>query len=126
MKQLWPGLLLLTLLLVAGIFSSLGVRWVQAPISSQLEQAAQAGFSQDWDQVEALSAAAQARWEAYRSALASIADHGPMEEIDGLFGELNIYKRAKDPVLFSSLCSRLSLLTRQIGESYALNWQNLL
>lgn len=126
MKQLWLGILLLTVLLAAGLFSAFCVRWVQEPISLQLEQAAQAGFSENWEDAEKLSTAAQARWETYRNALASITDHRPMEEIDSLFGELESYQKAKDPVQFSSLCQRLSLLTKAVGEAHSLSWWNLL
>lgn len=126
MKQLLFAIFLLILLLAVGVATMLGVRWVQAPISAQLEQAAQAGFSEDWSEAEKLCSAAQARWETYRDALAAFTDHRPMEEIDGLFGELESYKNAKDPVLFSSLCRRLSLLTQAIGEAQALSWWSLL
>jgi hypothetical protein len=126
MKQLWFGALLLIVLLLAGFASSVGIRWVQDPISSQLEQAAAAGFSEDWEQAEALFAAAQARWKTYRTLLSSISDHAPMDKIDGLFEELEIYKQARYPVLFSALCKQLSLLTRTIGEAHRLNWWNLL
>lgn len=126
MKQLWLSVLLLTVLLAAGLFSAFCVRWVQEPISSQLEQAAQAGFLENWEEAERLFHAAQARWETYRNALASITDHRPMEEIDSLFGELESYQKARDPVEFSSLCQRLSLLTRAVGEAHSLSWWNLL
>ena len=126
MKQLWLSILLLTVLLAAGIFSSLGARWVQAPVADQLDHAAQAGFSENWELAEDLFRKAQTRWETYRNALATITDHGPMEEIDSLFGQLEFYRQAKDPVLFSSLCKRLSLLTEAIAESLSFSWWNLL
>ena len=126
MKQIWFGALLLIALLLAGIVSSLGIRWVQDPIASQLEQAAQAGFCENWDRADTLCAAAHTRWETYRNALATVADHEPMEEIDSLFGELELYRRARDPVLFSGLCQRLCLLTRAVGEAHSLSWWNLL
>ncbi len=126
MKQLWFGALLLIGLLIAGFGTSFGVRWVQEPITAQLEQAAQAGFREDWEQADALFTAAHARWEKYRSALATISDHGPMEEIDSLFGELEFYRKAADPIQFPALCKRLSQLTQAIGEALYLNWQNLL
>ena len=126
MKQLAFGILLLAALLLGGIVSSCGIRWVQAPITAQLQQAAEAGLGEDWEQADALCDAAKTRWETYRHALAAVIDHGPMEEIDSLFGEMDVLRQAKDRVLFSSLCRRVSLLTQAIGESLSLNWWNLL
>ena len=126
MKQFWIGILFLAVLLVGGIVSCAGVRWVQEPIADQLTQAAQAGFSENWELAEDLLEKAKTRWETYRNALATISDHGPMEEIDSLFGELEIYRLAQNPTLFSGLCSRLSLLCRAIAESLSLSWWNLL
>lgn len=126
MKQLWVSIFLLAALLAGGLLTSWGARQVQEPIALQLEQASQAGFREDWEQAEALCAAARTRWETYRNALAAIADHGPMEEIDSLFGELEVYRQAKDPALFSGLCTRLSMKARSIWESLSLSWWNLL
>lgn len=126
MKLFWSCGLLLTLLLAAGIASSIGVRQMQSPITQQLEQATQAGTQADWEQADALFSAALARWEKYREALAAFIDHGPMEEIDSLFEELKIYIGARDSLRFSALCSRLCQLTQAIGDSHLLSWWNLL
>ena len=126
MKQFWIAILFLAVLLVGGIVSCVGVRRVQEPIVNHLEQAAQAGFSENWELAEDLLEKAKTRWETYRNALATISDHGPMEEIDSLFGELEIYRLAQNPTLFAGLCSRLSLLCRAIAESLSLSWWNLL
>ena len=126
MKHLVFSISLLLALLALGIFTSLGVQWVQEPIADQLEQAANAGFAENWEMAGSLFEKAQDRWETYRNALATIADHGPMEEIDSLFDELEFYRQAKDPALFSSLCNRLSQLAEAIGESLSFSWWNLL
>ena len=126
MKPFTFPLLLLTVLLVGGIVSSYGVQWVQEPITQGLTQAAEAGFLENWDRAEALCDAARQRWEAYRHALAAVIDHEPMEEIDSLFGEMEVLRQAKDTVLFSSLCRRLSRLTDAIGDALSLSWWNLL
>lgn len=126
MKHLFTGALLLVCLLVAGAFSSYGVQQAQAPITAQLEQAAQAGFSEDWILAETHFSAARSRWEKYHKILATFVDHTPMEEIDGLFAELEIYKDSRDSTLFSGVCLRLCQMTQTIGEAHQINWWNLL
>lgn len=126
MKHLWIGATLLVCLLVAGGFSSYGVQQAQNPLTSQLKQAAEAGLREDWEQAEAFFVSAQTRWEKYRRFLAAFVDHKPMEEIDSLFGELEIYQKAKDPTHFAGVCSRLSQLAQAIRDAHRLSWWNLL
>lgn len=126
MKHLWFGALLLGCLLASGAVSSYGVQQTQSRIVSQLEQAAEAGFSENWEQAEKFLTAAQGQWEKCRHFLAAFLDHDPMDEIDSLFGELKIYQKAKDSTLFAGLCQRLNQLAQAIRDSHKLNWWNLL
>ena len=126
MKHLWFGSLLLCFLLALGAMVSYGVQQVQAPLTDQLEQAAEAGFSEDWVSADGFLTAARDQWEKYRTFLAAVVDHKPMEEIDSLFGELEFYQKARDSTLFSGVCQRLGQLTQAIGEAYRLSWWNLL
>ena len=126
MKHLWISASLLLCLLLAGAFSSYGVQQAQKPLTSQLEQAADLGFGEDWAQAEAYFTAAQTRWETYRKFLAVFIDHEPMEEIDSLFGQTAFYIKAKDPVLFAGACNQLCQLAQAIGEAHRLSWWNLL
>ena len=126
MKHLWIGALLLCCLLVLGAVVSYGVQQVQKPLTAQLEQAAMAGFEGDWSGAEDSLNAARDRWEKYRKFLAAVVDHKPMEEIDSLFGELEFYQKARNSTLFAGTCQKLGQLTQSIGESYRLNWWNLL
>lgn len=126
MKQLWFGIGLLVLLLVGGIFSSFFIQQTQSPISAQLDRAADAGFLEKWEEAQQRFSSAQTRWEKHKKVLAAIADHGPMEEIDCLFEELEFYIRAEESAMFAGLCSRLSQLFRSLAESNLLSWWNLL
>lgn len=126
MKHLWIGVWLLAGLLVAGGVSSYGVQQAQEAVTAQLEQAAEAGLREEWDQAERFFAAAQARWEKYRKFLAAFVEHGPMEEVDSLFGELEQYQKGENALLFAGTCRRLSQMTQAIGEAHRLSWWNLL
>ena len=126
MKHLWIGALLLCCLLVLGAVVSYGVQQVQKPLTAQLEQAAEAGFGEDWTNAEGFLTAARDQWEKYRNFLAAVVDHKPMEEIDSLFGEVEVYQKIKDSTLFAGTCQKLGQLTQAIGEAYRLSWWNLL
>ena len=111
---------------MAGAAVSYGVQQVQKPLTAQLEQAAAAGFGGDWLDAEDFLTAAREQWEKYRNFLAAVVDHKPMEEIDSLFGQVEIYQKAKDSTLFAGTCQKLGQLTQAIGEAYRLSWWNLL
>ncbi len=126
MKRLWIGVSILLLLLGIGIGITLFADQVQTRISDMLTQAADAALIGDWDTAKTLSATARDQWDAYRNITASIADHEPMEEIDSLFSQLEIYEKTRQVISFSSCCEALSIFTKAIGESQSVSWWSLL
>ncbi len=126
MKRLWVGVLILFLLLGAGIGITVFADHVHTGISDTLGQAADAALAGDWDAAAALTAAAKNRWDTYRNITASIADHEPMEEIDSLFSQLEIYEKARQSISFSACCESLCVFTKAVGESQSISWWSLL
>lgn len=126
MKRLWVGVLILLLLLGAGIGITVFADHVHTGISDTLVQAADAALAGDWDAATTLSAAARNRWNTYRNITASIADHEPMEEIDSLFSQLEVYETTRQALSFSACCEALSVFTKAIGESQSVSWWSLL
>lgn len=126
MKRLWIGVLILFLLLGAGIGITVFADHVHTGISDTLGQAADAALTGDWYTATELSSAARDRWDTYRKITAAIADHEPMEEIDSLFSQLEVYEKAKQAISFSACCEALSIFTKAIGESQSVSWWSLL
>ena len=126
MKRLWIGVSILLLLLGIGIGITLFADQVQTRISDMLTQAADAALIGDWDTAKTLSTAARDQWDANRNITASIAAHEPMEEIDSLFSQLEIYEKTRQVISFSSCCEALSIFTKAIGESQSVSWWSLL
>lgn len=126
MKRLWIGVLILLLLLGTGIGITVFADHVHSGISKTLSQAADAALTGDWDTAMVLSAAAKNRWDTYRNITASIADHEPMEEIDSLFSQLEVYEKTRQALSFSACCEALSVFTKAIGESQSVSWWSLL
>ena len=85
------GCVILALLLAAG----LGVQWaveaLQAPITGELTQAAQAAAREDWDTALLHQETAQRGWRKAWRLTAAFADHQPMEDVDSLFARLPAY-----------------------------------
>ncbi len=126
MRRLIWGLCILGLLL--GLCA--GVAWamerVHEPISSLLQQAAEAADREDWAAARRLTIAAQARWTQYWRFTAAVADHTPMDELDGLFGELETYLQHEEQPHFSATCRHLALLANAMADSHTPSWWNII
>lgn len=126
MKRGWFGLMLLVLLLAGGCLSSYCMARWNEPLEGILEQAAVQAQAGNWEQAEVLSGEARRRWEKHWHISAAFADHGPMEEIDGLFAQLELYGQRQETISYAALCRVLARELGAIGEAHVPNWWNLL
>ena len=120
------GAWLLTALLIVGFASSWAMVRFSEPIGENMARAGEAALRGDWAEAEALAGWSRDRWEKYRDFCAAFGDHEPMENIDGLFAQLEIYRQSRDGQNFAALCAQLSQDTEAIGEAHSLTWWNLL
>lgn len=125
-RRFWYGLGVLLVLLGLGLWTARGIENRQQPISKALEQAARAALEGDMERGAALVSRAKEAWEQTRGLTATAADHGPMEEIESLFAQIQIYAQAGQQADFSAYCTRLAQLVAAVGEAHKLSWQNLL
>ena len=126
MSRFYWGLGLLLLLLVGGLLLTEAAERIQQPITAFLEEAAEAGISEDWTTAQQKTNQARQRWIAYRAVSASFCDHEPLEEVDSEFARLDAFLRQRDPAEFAAVCAGLSRLTEAIAESQAVTWWSLL
>ncbi len=126
MKRLWIGVIILAILLGLGIGTTVFALRTNNSISKSLDQASKAALKGEWAEAEALSRKAKDQWESCRKGMASIADHEPMEEIDDLFSQMEVYLQTRQQIPFSACCASLSVLIKAIGEAHAINWWSLL
>ena len=123
MGRFWIGVALIVLLLGLGLYSAYAVEASHEPIAQALEQAAE---SQDPRQAEALLQQAQQKWDHHWHGTAILADHGPMDEIDGLFAQAQAYAKAGQTGDFSAFCLRLAQLIRATADEHQPTWWNFL
>ena len=126
MSRGWIGIALLVVLLILGLTASAVMDRMQLPITRQLEQAAQAALSGDTQQGFSAASTAQKQWEQRWRVTAALSDHGPMDEIDGLFGQLNAYMQSNQIQEFAACCRRIGVLVDAVREAHSLTWWNLL
>lgn len=126
MKRFWVGVGLLAVLMGIGVITAVSMRYVHAPVAELLSRASRAALTEDWEKAEALSKEAMEQWQQHWHATAALADHEPMEEIDSLFAELEVYLETKEDVHFAACCRNLSTLAKAVGEAHTINWWNLM
>ena len=126
MKRLWIGAALLLVLLAAGVFSTFAMGRFHHSLSQRLESAVSAALEEDWEQAQEILHQCRSRWLRFRNCIAAGASHEPIEEIDSLYSQLDIYLTRRDSAGFALCCTALLHRTEALGEAQSINWWNLL
>lgn len=124
--KFWLGTILLVALLAVGFWIAAAASQSHIPISRDLEEAANLALNGNFEDGSTLAQRAKTAWDDHWHATATVADHAPMEDIDGLFSQMEIYRKEKLSTEFAAYCSRISVLIKAISEAQTLNWWNLL
>jgi hypothetical protein len=112
--------------LALGFWISSAMDDIHLEIADTLDAAAEQALSGDLQAGMASARKAKADWQAHWHNSATVADHAPMDEIDGLLAQLECYSRANMPGDFAACCTRIALLVRAMREAHSLTWWNLL
>ena len=126
MKRNVLGFSLLAVLLVLGLITSSRMEKRHTPIQAALDAAADSVAADNWQGAGILLQEAKTRWERGWRFDAALADHAPMEEIDGLFARLLEFCREEDTGEFAAGCRELSRLVKAMTDAHKPNWWNLL
>ena len=125
MKRMWLGVGLLVLFLVLGLWGSHAMAKFLDPLSEKLKTAETLAVEGDLDAALALAKEARKDWEKQWHYVAILADHNPMDEIDGHFESLIAYGKAGHNTDFAALCGELSSWVKATADAHRLNWWNL-
>lgn len=124
MKRIWFGAGLLVALLLLGMGSSMLMERTHLAQAENLNRAAQLAADGDWAAARALSEETKTQWEENHFLTAALCSHEPMDQIDGLFAQLEVFSEARSAVSFSSTCVYLACQLEAIGGSHKLNLHN--
>ncbi len=125
MKRLWVGVAVLLVLLGLGIGSTVVMETIPGSLAQDMDRAAALANSH-WEDAKALAGSARAQWDRYEHIIASLTDHEPLEELKGLFGELDVSQDWEDRGYFATVCARIASMAEALSESHTLHWWNLL
>ena len=125
MKRLWIGIGLLAVMLLSGILVPEILERSHTPVVNDLDRASELAMEEKWDGASLLSRRAEAQWQKIRPVTASLTEHEPMDEIDALFSQLEVYTQARDRVAYSSTCVYLARQLDALGAGHHLTLWNL-
>ncbi len=126
MKHFWLGVSILLVFLLLGCWVGFTMDTMHTEVSGLLQQAAQAALAQELDTAVPLARQARAVWQQNWKKTAAVADHSPMDGIDSLFAELEVYAEAGEAPHFAACCAQLAQLVQAMGEAHTFSWWNLL
>lgn len=126
MARGWFGAGILAVFLVLGLILSGVTDKVQLPTGELLEQAAEKTLAGDFEEGIALGTEARSQWERQWKFTAAIADHSPMDEVDALFAEMEIYASTGEAPHFAACCKELSQRLEAIADAHRFSWWNVL
>lgn len=126
MKRLYIGIGFLAVLLAVGIGITVAFARLHEPLAEELQAAVELAEAGDWEQTEQLMAKLRSHWERCRNFTAAVADHEPLEEMEALLAQLEVYARHRDGPNFSAAASALARMAAAMAESQSLTWWNFL
>lgn len=126
MARGWLGVGILIVFLALGFVTSAVVDNAHLPTEELLFQAAEKTLSGDFAGGVALGMEAKSRWERHWNGTATVADHAPMDDVDALFAEMEIYAKTEEKPHFAACCKELSQRIRAVAGAHRFSWWNIL
>ena len=126
MGRLWIGIGILVVLLAMGIGLLWGSGVYFEELSQDLEQAGELALAGNWQAAEEKAEKGREKWEQYRRFWASFTDHEPVEQMQNLFSQLELYRTRQLEVEFAAVCRNLVHVAEAIDESHGLKWWSVL
>ena len=126
MARFWLGLGILLVFLALGFVTAGLMNDAHDPTEKLLVQAAEKVLAGEFEEAVALGKEAKRQWESHWNGTATVADHGPMDDVDALFAEMEVYAQTAEKPHFAAVCKELSRRIRAVAEAHRFKWQNVL
>lgn len=126
MARGWLGLAILIVFFALGLVTAGVMDNAHIPTEKLLSQAAEKTLAGDFEEAVSLGFEAKSRWERHWNGTATVADHSPMDDVDALFAEMEIYAKTKEQPHFAAVCKELSQRIQAVTGAHRFKWQNIL
>ena len=122
----WLGIGILILFLILGFVTAGAMDHAHIPTEKLLAQAAEDALTGDFEKAVALGTEAKNRWSSHWNGTATVADHSPMDDVDALFAEMEIYAESQEKPHFAACCKELSQRIQAVAGAHRFSWWNIL
>ena len=126
MARGWLGAAILAVFFVLGIVVAGAMERTHLSTGELLTQAAEMTLNGEFERGMALGMEAKSRWEKAWSGTAVVADHSPMDDVDALFAEMEIYAKTGEQPHFAACCRELAKRVEAVSEAHRFSWWNVL
>ncbi len=126
MSRLWIGIGLLVILLAMSIGLLWGSKVFFEDFSENMEQAGALALAGNWAEAEKKVQHSRARWERWRYFWSAFTDHEPVEQMQNLFSQLDVFRQRQLEIDFATVCRNLVHVADAIDESHSLKWWSVL
>lgn len=126
MARGWLGVGILALFLALGFVTAEAMDNAHMPTQALLQQAAEKALNGDFAEATELGAQAKSRWDRHWNGTATVGDHSPMDEVDALFAEMEVYAQAEEKPHFAAVCKELSQRIQAFADAHRFRWWNIL
>ena len=126
MKRIWFGIGLMVFLLILCLCSSFLMERICLSQSQALDHAAVAASNGDWLTARHLTAQSKLEWDRRHLLFSALYDHAPIDQINGLFAQLEVFSESRKGASFESTCVYLARQLESLGRSHSFNFSNFL
>lgn len=126
MARGWLGAAILVVFLILGIVIAGAMDKTHLSTGELLTQAAEMTLNGEFEEAVDLGMEAKTQWKKRWNATATVADHSPMDEVDALFAEMEIYARTGEEPHFAACCKELAQRVQSVADAHRFSWWNLL
>ena len=126
MKRLYIGIGFLAVLLAVGIGITVAFARLHEPLSEDLRAAIETAEAGDWETTDELVTKIRGDWERCRNFTAAVADHEPLEQMESLLAQIEVYARHRNVEEFASSAAALARMAAAMANSQSISWWNLL
>ncbi len=125
-KRFWLCVALLGIFLAGGLFLAWKMTALHADAAQELDRAADMALAGNFDGGCEKAFRAYDIWLDARKFTASVADHSPMDDVEQLFAEMEIYAKAEEKPHFAACCRQLGVMLRSMYDAHRPTWWNFL
>lgn len=126
MVRSWLGAGILIVFLILSLIAGMLMCNAHLPTSDLLLQAAEQTLNGNFNSAIPMALEAKHRWEDRWNGTAVVADHSPMDDVDALFSEMEIYAKTGEEPHFAACCQELAQRLQAVAEAHKFNWWNVL